>query len=196
MAEIIMSEDVFNYPVYGGDHLYDVYRDLNKKFGLNINKKDFKDTITQIGLDGHPTLTAMDNQNIPIYIFINEDFVQKNIKTMDIKIDPIVLGNDSTYINFFKELEIFADKEINKPIIYDYSTANFLRNVKCLLSQYGYGIIPVISTDYQLNGMKITYFGLGKDLPQATESFKKSPLVVKLEIPLKEGWREIYLKTG
>lgn len=197
MIDNFLSGNVFNYPIVSGEHLYDIYQDLNNIFKLTIDKDNYKDSIVEIGLDGLPTLTVRNNENIPVYIFVNRSIKETNPIRVKLDIKPILTKNDSSFLSFNSELDIFENKTINEPIYYSYANNEFLRKLKNLLINYGYGNYPIITDSYpQLNGVKILYYGSGMNLEDDIPYLKQCNLVTKLAIPLKEGYEIIYLKTG
>ena len=190
---------VLSYPVKVGDKFYDIIDDINKTFGLHLNKDDFQNTETTQALGSNPTLILLDNENNVIFTLVNVDEkpIDNDYETLEIEIYNPLVGNDSTIINHKEELDLFNDKPLNEVILYDYRNNTFLRTVKQLLGQYGYGNIPVIdSKGFELNGMMIVYRGPGKDCGLHSKIYLNSPHVVHLKIPNKGDWKDIYLKTG
>src|SRR5574344_1660027 len=98
MIDNFLYRNVFNYPIVSGEHLYDIYQDLNNTFKLTIDKDNYKDSIVEIGLDGLPTLTVRNNENIPVYIFVNRSIKETNSIRVKLDIKPILTKNDSSFL--------------------------------------------------------------------------------------------------
>lgn len=191
------SGNIFYYPIFNGTRLYEIIDELNETFSLGLVRELLIDTVVGTGLDGHPTLVILDKQNVPVCQFVNKDIMEQVNEAGELIVKSTLVGRDSTRINFKDELELFSGITLDEPISYSYATATFLRDVKYLLSVYGYGVYPVIdSKGTELNGMKVMYYGPGSGFDAPSEVFRVSPLVVHLKIPDQGAWKDIYLKTG
>lgn len=185
----------FEYPILGGDKLYTLIPSLNTEFSLEMHEEDFRNGIAHIGLDGYIVLCAFNNAGELVYTFKNTSYDQSKVISEWVTPPYRLYPFSSIFINFSDELEFLKSFGLNQPSEYNLATAPNHRLLKRLLFQYSYGDYPIIGEGASLAGFVVKHFGPGTDLQDTHPDLVNYKLVVIIDIPTTNGWKELILKT-
>lgn len=172
--------DVFDYPLLGGEKLYDLFYTLNNKFGLTMNATRFQNSQASVSkTDGLITLTAVSNDSTEWYTFKN----MKNVGVPDIQEIGYLSAAKSTIIQhkpfyFAKEMVFLKTIPINIMVnCYGVST-----NVN-ILYRYIRATCPVkLPDESQDDRLILRYYGYGDNVPSIYGTYDTKQLVAIIEL--------------